>query len=493
MKRLVAVLLVAGLAGCMVGPDYHRPAVPTPDAFGEIAPIPSPRADGTPPETSRPLAGGIPEAWWEAFGDPLLASLITRTVASNLDLAQAEARVRQSRAQRKIVAADLFPQIGASGSYTRERTSSNAPTFAAGRTLNLFETGFDANWEIDVFGGIRRSVESAEATIQATIADRDAILVSLMGEVGLEYVTYRSLQERIRLATENMKSQEATLELTQRLFDAGLAAELDVQRAAAQVSTTASTIPVLVQQREQAMHALGILVGQPPMTLQAELEPVGPIPVPPTAVGVGMPSDLLLRRPDVARSERQLAAATANIGVATRDLFPRFFLVGAAGLQSIAASDFFTWQSRAASIGPTITWPVFEGGRIRANIQLQDAAQEEAFAAYQQTVLRAFQDVEDSLVAFSGAQAQRAQLEDAVRANKRATDLARRLYAQGLTDFLDVLVAEQALFTSEDTLAQSRRDVALGLVSLYKALGGGWETEAAATPSAVAPADVATR
>jgi multidrug efflux system outer membrane protein len=482
MRRLVAVLLVGGLAGCMVGPDYRRPEVPVPGAFGEIAAIPSPRADGKPPETSRPVAGGIPEAWWEAFGDPLLASLITRTVASNLDLAQAEARVRQARAQRKIVASSLYPQIGASGGYAREHTSGNSPGFAEGRTLNLFQTGFDANWEIDVFGGIRRSVESAEATIQATVADRDAILISLMGEVGLEYVTYRSLQQRIRLANDNLRSQEETLALTQRLYDAGLAAELDVQRAAAQVSTTAATIPVLVQQREQSMHALAILVGQLPMTLQAELEPVGPIPEPPLTVGVGLPSDLLLRRPDVARSERQLAAATANIGVATRDLFPRFFLVGAAGLQSIAASDLFTWQSRAASIGPQITWPVFEGGRIRANIELQNAAQEEAFAAYQQTVLRAFQDVEDSLVAFSGAQAQRAQLEDAVRANQRATDLARRLYAQGLTDFLDVLVAEQALFTSQDALAQSRRDVALGLVSLYKALGGGWETDAAATP-----------
>lgn len=488
-RRATAAALVGVLcAGCTVGPDYHRPPSPTPDAFGELTPIPSPRQDGTPPETSRPAAGGAPEAWWLSFDDALLASLIDRTVASNLDLAQAEARVREARAQRKIAAADFWPQIGSSASYTRQRTSDNAPSVAAGRTFDLFQAGFDANWEIDVFGGIRREVESAEASLEAAVADRDAVLISLLGEVGLEYVTYRSLQRRIDIANENLKSQEDTLALTRRLFDAGLAAELDVQRAAAQVSTTAATIPAFVQQRDQAMHALGILVGQLPMALQAELAPDGAIPTPPTQVGVGLPSELLLRRPDVARSERQLAAATANIGVATRDLFPRFFLVGAAGLQSIAASDFFTWQSRAASIGPQITWPVFEGGRIRANIAFTDAAQEEAFAAYQQTVLRAFQDVEDALVAFSGAQATRAQLEDAVRANRRATDLARRLYAQGLTDFLDVLVAEQQLFTSEDTLAVSQRDVALGLVSLYKALGGGWDTAAAAPATAAASA-----
>jgi len=465
---LIAVLV--GATGCMVGPNYRRPAVASPPSWGELAPTapPAGRSDA--------VSDGTPTAWWTTFDDQLLMSLVQRTVESNLTLQQAEARVREARALRRIAAADLWPQVGSSGSYTRARTSKNGlSTGGPGKAFNLFQAGFDANWELDVFGGIRRSVEAADASIEAAEDDRNAILVSLLGEVGLEYVTYRSLQQRIALANQNVTAQQGTLDLTRRLFNAGLAPELDVQRAAAQVATTASTIPLLEQQAAQAMHVLGVLMGQPPMALQQELAVVGPIPKPPAQVAVGLPSELLLRRPDVARSERQLASQTAEIGVATRDLFPRFFITGAASLQSIRASDFFDWQSRALSIGPSITWPIFEGGRIRANIALQTAAQQELLAAYEGVVLQAFQDVEDALVAFSHEQATRAQLEDAVRANQRAAELARRLYAQGLTDFLTVLVAEQSVFTSQDTLAQTERDVALELVALYKAVGGGWE------------------
>ena len=469
-RAIVLVAVVLGAAGCMVGPDYRRPDLATPPSFGELAPTapPAGRSDA--------VAGGTPTAWWTSFDDQLLTSLIERTVEQNLTLKQAEARVREARASRRIAAADLWPQIGSSASYTRDRLSKTSTSLSfGGKTLNLFQAGFDANWEVDVFGGIRRSIEAADRTVEAAMEDRNAFVVSLLAEVGLDYVTYRSLQERIRLAKQNVSSEQGTLDLTRRLFNAGLAPEIDVQRAAAQVATTASTIPLLEQQAAQAMHALGILIGQPPMTLQEELAAVGPIPTPPAQVAVGLPSELLLRRPDVARSERHLAAQTAEIGVATRDLFPRFFITGAADLQSIRASDFFNWQSRALSIGPSVSWPVFEGGRIKANIELQTATQRELLAAYQAVVLQAFQDVEDALVAFSHEQATRDQLEGAVRANQRAADLARNLYAQGLTDFLTVLVAEESVFTSQDTLAQTQRDVALQLVTLYKAVGGGWE------------------
>jgi len=476
----VAALALLSAAGCMVGPNYRRPHTTTPPSFGELAPTapPAGRSDA--------IADGGPTAWWTTFDDQLLTSLITRTVQSNLTLQQAEARVRESRAERRIAAADLWPQIEASGSYTRERTSKNGVNpGGAGKTFNLFQGGFDANWEVDVFGGNRRQVEAADASVEAAEDDRNAVLVSLMGEVGLEYVTYRSLQQRSALAKRNVAAQQGTLDLTRRLFNAGLAPELDVQRAAAQVATTASTIPLLEQQAAQAMHALGVLIGQPPMTLQQELAVVGPIPKPPAQVAVGLPSELLLRRPDVARSERQLAAQTAEIGVATRDLFPRFFISGAASLQSVRGSDFFDWQSRLLSLGPSVSWPIFEGGRIRANIALQTATQQELLAAYEGVVLQAFQDVEDALVAFSQQQATRAQLEDAVRANQRAADLARQAYGQGLTDFLTVLEAQESVFTSQDTLAQTERDVALGLVALYKAVGGGWEG-AAPPPEAYA-------
>src|SRR5213594_1478074 len=473
MTRRSSLLLVVvlGTVGCMVGPNYRRPDVATPPSWGELAPT-------APPEgRSDAIVDGTPTAWWTTFDDELLVSLIQRTIEQNLTLQQAEARVREARASRRIAAADLWPQVGASGSYTRQRTSRNGPNAGtAGRVFNLFQAGFDANWEVDVFGGIRRSVEAADASVEAAEDDRNAVLVSLMAEVGLEYVTYRSLQQRIALANQNVAAQQGTLDLTRRLFNAGLAPEIDVQRAAAQVATTASTIPLLEQQAAQAMHVLSVLIGQPPMALQQELAAVGPIPKPPAQVAVGLPSELLLRRPDVARSERQLAAQTAEIGVATRDLFPRFFISGAASLQSVRGSDFFDWQSRLLSIGPSVSWPIFEGGRIRANIALQTATQQELLAAYEGIVLQAFQDVEDALVAFSHEQATRDQLEDAVRANRRAAELARNLYAQGLTDFLTVLVAEESLFTSQDTLAQTQRDVALQLVALYKAVGGGWET-----------------
>jgi outer membrane protein, multidrug efflux system len=472
---IVALFLLCA-AGCMVGPDYRRPDVVTPSSWGELKPA-APAAG-----RSDAIADGIPTAWWSTFDDQLLTSLVARTAQSNLTLQQAEARVREARASRRIAAADLWPQVEASGAYTRGRTSKNGLTTgaAAGNVFNLFQAGFDANWELDVFGGNRRSVEAADASVEAAEEERNAVLVSLMGEVGLEYVSYRSLQQRIALANQNLAAQQGTLDLTRRLFNAGLAPELDVQRAAAQVATTASTIPFLEQQAAQAMHVLSVLIGQPPMTLQEELTVVGPIPKPPPQVAVGLPSELLLRRPDVARSERQLAAQTAEIGVATRDLFPRFFISGAANLQSVRSSDFADWESRLLSLGPSVSWPIFEGGRIRANIALQTAAQQELLAAYEAVVLQAFQDVEDALVGFSHEQATRAQLEDAVRANQRATELAQRAYAQGLTDFLTVLVAEQSLFTSQDTLAQSERDVALELVALYKAVGGGWEAAAPA-------------
>src|SRR5438309_3271980 len=465
-----AVLVSLCAAGCMVGPNYRRPDAPTPASWGELTPSapPAGRSDVVP--------NGIPSAWWTTFDDALLTSLVSRTVQANLTLKQAEARVREARALRRIAGADLWPQVQASGSYTRERASKNGISGGlAGQSFNLYQAGFDANWEVDVFGGNRRAVEAADASVEAAEDDRNAVVVSLLGEVGLEYVTYRSLQQRVALATQNVTAQQGTLDLTRRLFNAGLAPEIDVQRAAAQVATTASTIPLLDQQAAQAMHVLSVLLGQPPMTLQQELTAVGPIPKPPAQVAVGLPSELLLRRPDVARSERQLAAQTAEIGVATRDLFPRFFISGAASLQSVRSSDFFDWQSRLLSIAPSVSWQIFSGGRIRGNIALQTATQHEFLAAYEAAVLQAFQDVEDALVAFSHEQATRDQLEDAVRANGRAAELARNLYAQGLTDFLTVLVAEESLFTSQDSLAQTQRDVALELVALYKAVGGGWE------------------
>jgi NodT family efflux transporter outer membrane factor (OMF) lipoprotein len=283
---LIAITLLLGAGGCMVGPNYRRADLPTPPTYGELAPV-APAAG-----RSDVVADGTPTTWWKSFDDPLLASLVARAVQSNLTLAQAEARVREARAARRITAAAYWPQVDASGEYTRTHSSQNGIGSAnAGRGWDLFQAGFDANWEVDVFGGIRRSVEAADADVAAAERDRDAVVVSLMGEVGLEYVTYRSLQQRTVLATANVGAQQQTVDLTKRLFDAGLAPDIDVRRATAQVATTAATIPILEQQAGQAMHRLSVLIGEPPMTLQGELAPAGEIPQPPATVSVGFPSE----------------------------------------------------------------------------------------------------------------------------------------------------------------------------------------------------------
>jgi len=486
-RAYVALALFAALAsGCMVGPDYHPPELAAPAGWGEVSP--SAGTSEQPPDA----APGAETAqrdqmaiWWKVFNDQQLSDLMDWASVSNLDLQQAEARVRQARALRTIAAGPLWPNVIAQGSYAREHASANAPAGGAvgGTTFDLYQVGFDASWELDVFGGNRRAVQSAEASLEASQFDWAAVLVTLMGEVGSNYVTYRTLQQRIHIAAENVKTQRDTLALTRRLYAAGLATDLDVARAEAQVETTESTIPQLTAQAHEAMHFLGVLLGEPPMALAEDLAPVGRIPTGPPMVEVGIPSDLLLRRPDLRSSERQLAAATANIGVAVRDLYPRFFVTGFGALESVQASELFDWPSRAASIGPSVSWTVFDAGVIRATVDLRTAQQEQLLAAYRSVVLQAFQEVEDALVAYAQDQKSRDNLANATAANQRAADLAKQLYIQGLTDFLSVLQAQFNLFTSQDALAQSEGSIALDLVALYKALGGGWEPVPPAPPN----------
>ena len=493
-RAYIPFVLVAALAsGCMVGPDYQPPDLAAPPAWGELSP--ASETSGQPlAATAGAVAAQRDQAamWWTVFNDPELSSLMDWAAVANLDLQQAEARIRQARALRTITAAPLWPNVMALGSYAREHASANAPGGGAnlGSTFDLYQVGFDASWELDVFGGNRRAVESAQASLEASQFDWASVLVTLMGEVGSNYVTYRTLQQRIRIATDNVKTQQDTLALTRRLFAAGLATDLDVARAEAQVATTESTIPQLTAQAHEVMHFLGVLLAEPPMALAQDLAPVGRIPTGPSMVEVGIPSDLLLRRPDLRSSERQLAAATADIGVAVRDLYPRFFVTGFGALESVKASTVFDWPSRAASIGPSVSWTVFDAGMIRATINLRTAQQEQLLAAYRSVVLQAFQEVENALVAYAEDQKSRDDLATATAANQRAADLARQLYIQGLTDFLSVLQAQFNLFTSQDALAQSEGDIALDLVALYKALGGGWEP-APPSPNGAPPAALA--
>jgi len=472
--RFRGALLPAALlavAGCMVGPDYRRPDVPVPPAWGEAA---AAHATGGPSPT--PLS-----EWWLSLHDPLLDRLVERALEANLGVQEAEARVRAARALRSAAVADLLPTLNTGGGYSRFRNSANAPGAPNGslngHVENLYQAGFDASWELDFFGGIRRSVEAADADVDASVEDLRDVLVTLLGEVANQYVAYRGAVQQQEIAESNVATQQATLELTRRRLAAGLASELDVVRAEAQVATTAAQIPTLETEESLATHRLTVLLDAPLEEVRAELAPAAPIPEAEPSIPVGLPSELLRRRPDIRRVERQLASATARIGVATADLYPRVSLLGVAGLESFRTSDFFDPASKFYSLGPALLWPVFDGGKIRAEIAVEDARAQELLAAYRLSILGAIAEVEDALVALDREKKRGEELAAAVRANQRAATLARQLYGEGLTDFLSVLDAERSLFESQDAFVASERAATLDLVALYKALGGGWEAK----------------
>jgi NodT family efflux transporter outer membrane factor (OMF) lipoprotein len=422
-------------------------------------------------------------SWWKTFNDPELNSLIDRATQSNLDLRITRARVCEARAQYGIAVGNLWPTVDGGSSFNRTRVSKHLPVLnylpvPSGTPFenNLYQAGFDASWEIDVFGGQRRATESAKAQVAAADFGERDVLVSLLGEVAVNYVQARGHQRQLEIARENIRAQGQSLALTQSRFTNGLANKLDVDQAATLLATTRADVPKLETGLETSIHRLGILLGQPPEALETELSSVAPIPAAPPEVPVGLPSDLLLRRPDVAQAESQLASATANIGVAKADLFPKFYLTGIAGYQSISASDWFTGGSRFWSAGPTVQWNIFDAGRIRSNIKVQNARQEEALAAYEQTTLSAFEDVENALIAYAKEQVRRRSLEDAVKSSQESLRLANQLYASGLSDFINVLDAERSLYQAQDALVQSDRAVTTDVIALYKSLGGGWET-----------------
>jgi outer membrane protein, multidrug efflux system len=474
-SKLAAVsALMFLVAGCSVGPNYKNPEIAVPAVWNEA------QQSGIDTRAA-PLAH-----WWTEFNDPLLSTLVERAVRSNLDMRLAEARIRESRALRGVTAADAWPRLDVAGSYARSRSSENAfssgaaggsPSFGADGARDLFRGGFDASWEVDVFGGVRRSIEAADANIAASVEERRNALVTLLGDVAKNYIDLRGFQRRLAVARSNLKAQQETLNLTKVRFEAGLSSDFEVAQAEGQVNTTAAQIPALESALKQSVHRLDVLLGQHPGALWTEVSSEAPVPALPPQAHVGMPAELLRRRPDIRRAERVLASATAQVGAATADLFPRFSLTGAFGFQSISADDLFSAPSRFWSIGPTIFWPVFDAGRIRANIAVRNAQQEQALTLYEKTVLTAFEDVENSLVNYAKEQTRYRSLMDAVAANRRALQMANELYTRGLIDFLNVLETQRSLYASESELAQSETLMASNLVALYKALGGGWETD----------------
>jgi NodT family efflux transporter outer membrane factor (OMF) lipoprotein len=427
--------------------------------------------------------------WWTTFNDPTLTSLVERAVVSNLDLQQAQARMLQARANRGIVAADLWPTIDSNATVTRSRSVTSAvpsttaigttgktvKTTTVGTMRNLFQTGLDAAWELDVFGRVRRNIEAADADVQVTIEDYRGTLVTLVAEVALNYIDLRSSQQEIIIAQNNLQSQQHTAGLTRQRFQVGLVSALDVANAEAQVASTTAQIPLIETAAQQAIYNLSVLLALEPAALVKELSPASPIPTNPPLIPMTMPSDLLLRRPDVRSAEAQIHSATARIGAATADLFPKFNLVGATGFQGSKSNDWIKGINRVWSVSPSVSWNIFDAGRIRSNIELQKAIQKETLLAYQKTILTAFQDVENALIAYAKEQQRRTALIDAVTADRKAVKLSTLLYTEGQTDFLNVLDAQRSLYVSEEALVISTRSLSTDLVALYKALGGGWE------------------
>lgn len=451
------------LPGCfLVGPDYTPPDIV---ASAEWRP---PMRAGL--SAAEPDSDALAQ-WWTALGDAELSDLMERAAAGNLTLRTARARIREARARRGIAEAGLFPSLGVGGSATVSRGSED---LGSGERRELYRAGLDASWEVDVFGGVRRAVEAAEAEVQASAADYQDVLVSLFAEVALNYVDARKFQALLRVAEENLETQTETLQLVEWRFAAGLVSSLDVEQARSNLENTRAQLPRLRVSLEAAKNRIAILLGVFPGTLEDKFVTRKPVPEPPFEIAVGVPAEMLRRRPDVRAAERQLAAQTARIGVATADLYPRFNLPGTIGLEALAANNLYSAANRFWTLVASFSWTLFAGGAIRQNIELQNALQEQALNQYEATILSALEEVENALIAFAEEKERRETLTEATRAARQAAELAQDQYASGLIDFQTVLDSQRSVLTFQDQLEQSKGQVTAYLISLYKALGGGW-------------------
>jgi len=465
--------LTLSLSACKVGPNYQGP--PETDSPKDFAAVPQ---GAVPDVKSVPAPGDVElAAWWKQFGDTQLDSLVEKALLGNLDLQLAQARVKEARAARGIVVADWFPAVGVGGTYSRSRNSNNIGLIGANPTggADLYTAGFDASWEIDFWGKTARGVEAADAIIAQSIENRRDVMISLLAEVASNYVTLRGQQERLSVTERAVKAQEDSLKLTESRFRAGLVGELDVSQAKAQLENRTAQLFPIKTEIERAINRLGVLLGKPPRAFAEELSPRKKLPVPPAVVNVGIPSELLKRRPDIRAAERALASQTARIGVATADLYPSFSITAALGLQSNQFGSFWNASSRYWNIVPGVSWPVLDWGKIRSNIQVADARAEQAMIVYEQVVLTSFENVESSLLQMVSEQQRYGALTRSVEASARAVQLAEDLYQTGNVDFRTVLDNQLILFTAEDNAVISQTFTLTSMIGLYKSLGGGWE------------------
>lgn len=471
-STLGVVACITTLTGCSVGPDFLRPD----NALDGINL--QPRADYT--SFYQTSGNAIPANWWSLFNDHLLTALEEKALAGNLDFQIVSSRVEQSRAQLGITASELLPTIGLGANAAREALSAHGKFAALGAPStpsSFYQIGFDTSWELDLWGRARRAKEGATAAMEATIYEREAAKVSLLAEVARTYLQLRGTQAQLDIADQNKAIAEHALRLAESRENNGVATRYETASARAQLATINATVPELTQHRNQLMNALALLLGSEPRTLDGQLRQAIPLPSLPETVPVGVSSELARRRPDILRAEAQLHAATASIGVAKADFYPRIGLKGRVGVEAFERNDLSTWDSRFFSVGPTIYLPIFQGGQLVQRLALNEAKQKTAALAYRQTVLQAWHEVDNALDAWAAHQRQHAELLVSFEQNQQALHIAERGYREGASDYLSVLTAQRNVLASQTSLNTSATNATLTLVNLYKALGGGWGTE----------------
>ena len=462
-NQLLAMVSAVLLAACAVGPDYHRPEVATSDQFV-----------GT--DAARFSTQDVEREFWKQFNDEQLNDLIERALVANHDIRIATSRLREARALRGQAKLDLAPTVTASSGYTKARASDRqlGPLQNVDREQDFYDSGFDAFWELDFFGRVRRGVEASTAQLQSAEASVYATQVSVTAEVARNYFELRGAQEQLEVARRNAENQGETVRITTARLDAGRGTQLDASRAQAQLSATLATIPDLEAGVTRSMLRLGVLTGQQPESVVPQLSAAKPLPTLPVAHDIGTPELLLRRRPDIRVAERNLAASTAEIGVAVGDLFPRITFLGHWGYDAVSSSALGNTGSETFSFGPSISWAAFDLGRVRQKIAQREAAADGALAKYEQTVLQALEETDASLTAYSKAIVKQQHLQTSANASLEAAKLARARYENGVADFLQVLDAERTALAAEDQLARSETQTATALLATYKALGGGF-------------------
>ena len=468
VPKLIVLLLGGILAGCAVprvGPDYQTPQAELPAVWTATLPDASANASD-----ATALA-----RWWTQFDDPALDRLVGEALSQGLDVRLAQARVQQARASRQLAEAGLFPTVAASAGGTRSKTSQ---AVAAVPTRTLYDAGFDASWELDLFGGTRRGIEAAQADVAASQASLEQVRVTLVAEVARNYVDLRAAQQRIRIARDNLASQRETLQITEWRYQAGLARASEVEQARTAEAQTRAGIPDLEIDLVAAQNRLAVLLGRAPGSLHDQLAAVKPLPALPTQLATGIPADVLRQRPDIVAAERTLAAETARVGQKLAQRFPSLSLSASFGWQAYSTAALGGAANAARALGATLATTLFDGGRLRSQVDVQSAVQEQALVAYQSTVLTALEEVENALKSHAAARKRFAARQAAAEAARNAADLSRKLYQAGLADFQQVLETQRTQLSAEDSLATADASLRTSLISLYKALGGGWDAAA---------------